>query len=129
MSCLHHGNFVRNSQVYIGFCKFSVQCKCKGLSVMIKIGLMSSKLHFSSKIVFSDIITLSSHHKGILLRRNKWYSGETIRILMGEFLLLFKHIDSQEAFDFRSCFCPPSNVLNPGSEPHLAVSLSVKWGH
>lgn len=60
---------------------------------MIKIGLMFFKLYFSFKIVFSDIIILLSYYKGILLRRNKWYSGEIIRILMGEFFLFFKYID------------------------------------
>lgn len=83
-------------------------------SVMIKIELMSSKLYSTSKIVFNDTITLLSHYKSNLLRRNKWYSGKTTRIRVEDFFLKFKYTDSQETL-FQILLLPPTKVINPSN--------------
>ena len=83
-------------QVHRGFCTLSVQNVRILLSVMKKTGRILSKLYFSSKIVFNDISTLSSHHMNDLLIRNKWNSGRTTRIREEVFFLKFKYTDSQE---------------------------------
>ena len=76
---------------------------------MKKTGRIPSKLYFSSKIVFNDIITLSSHHNNDLLIRNKWNSGRTTRIREEVFFLKFKYTDSQETLFQILLFAPTQN--------------------
>lgn len=69
MLCLHHGHFVRNKYIEV-FVHFQLKMLGILLSVMIKTGRILSKLYFSSKIVFNDIITLSSHYKNNLWKKH-----------------------------------------------------------